>query len=248
MKGAAIRARDGAIGSVRTFLFEDTTWTVRYLVVDTGTWLPGRQVLLSPMSLGRVDWSGGIVQGLPVDLTRERIANAPDIDTDRPVSRQHEAEFNAYYGLAAYWSGPLLWGPYPNPGLTVPPPGALDAARERQDEIRRHADPHLRSMAEVTGYAVGASDGEIGHVEDFLVDDATWTVRYLLVDTRNWWPGRKVLVPPAVVERVEWSERTVFVRVARERVRSAPEYDPAGSIDPDLEAGLDAHYATPADR
>jgi hypothetical protein len=244
VRGAPIRATDGTIGSVRTFLFDDTTWTIRYLVVDTGTWLPGRQVLISPQSLGRVDWRAGAARELPVALSRDRIANAPDIDTDRPVSRQHEAEFNAYYGIAPYWTGPFLWGPYPYPGgLNVPPPSVLEEISARQGEIQRQGDSHLRSIEEVTGYVVGASDGEIGHVEDFLVDDGTWTVRQLVIDTRKWWPGRKVLVPPTVVDHVDWGERTVFVTVDRECVRGAPEYVPGQPIDATLEARLEAHYA-----
>jgi hypothetical protein len=247
VRGAPIRATDGRIGSVRTFLFDDSTWTIRYLVVDTGRWLLGKQVLISPQSLGRVDWRAGAPREFPVTLSRDHVANAPDIDTDRPVSRQHEAEFNAYYGLAPYWTGPFLWGPYPYPGgLAVPPPSVLEEIGARQIEIQRQGDSHLRSIEEVTGYAVGASDGEIGHVEDFLVDDATWTVRALVVDTRNWWPGRKVVVPPAAVERVDWGERTVFLTVDREHVRSAPEYDPGHPIDAALDARLEAHYGRAA--
>ena len=65
-------------------------------------------------------------------------------------------------------------------------------------------DPHLRSSAAVTGYHIQATDGDIGHVEDFLLDDRSWTIRFMVVDTTNWWAGEKVLIAPAWIERVDW--------------------------------------------
>lgn len=174
-------ARDGEIGEVKEFYFDDQSWTIRYLVADTGGWLSGRQVLISPYALDRANEEEKVI---PVDLTRTQIEKSPSLATDRPVSRQYEWDYYSYYGWPAYWGGPYVWGmgAYPIRG------------RSEWSEVSRRAegeDPHLRSTKDVTGRDIQARDGEIGHVEDFVIDDETWAIRYLIVDTRNWWPGRR---------------------------------------------------------
>ena len=103
-------------------------------------------------------------------------------------------------------------------------------------------DPHLRSTHDVSGYHIQAADGEIGHVEDFIIDDETWAIRYLIVDTRNWWPGKKVLVSPQWIERVSWSESKVFVNLSRETIKQSPEYTEESLLTRDYETGLHRHY------
>ena len=162
LKGNAIVATDGEIGKVDDFYFDDKSWTVRYLVADTGNWLLGRKVLISPIALGKVDFSSGRFN---VTLTKKQVEDSPSIDTDKPVSRQHEAYYHDYYGYPYYWTGPYLWGPMSSPQIPV-----LDQKRieERRAEREEAGDLHLRSAAYVTGYHTEASDGEIGHVEDFV--------------------------------------------------------------------------------
>jgi hypothetical protein len=254
-----IGATDGDIGSVADVYFDDQTWTVRYIVVDTGNWLPGRRVLISPLSVEESSWS---LRRLGVGLTKGEVKDSPEIDTAQPVSRQHELALATYYGLAPYWDGPYRWGavPYPFAPLTPAPlePTVDPETREilRQEgfdrvgpehfEQRQHfqvgADPHLRSAREVTGYHIQAADGEIGHVADFLVDDRTWAVRYLVADTRNWWPGKHVLVSPEWVSDVNWSESKVHVNLTRDEIRGAPEYDPSRPFEREQEARLHQHY------
>ncbi len=240
--GDGIAATDGTIGDVADFLFEDDSWTVRHIVVDTGRWLPGRRVLLSPISVREVDPVDG---QLAVSLTRRQVKEAPDVDTDRPVSRQYEIEIYRHYGYPFYWSGPYRWGPAADPsGLTrgeFPAGGQLTEA----SHDARDADPHLRSAREVHGYHLHATDGELGHVEDFLVDDAAWAIRYLVVDPRNWWPGKHVLVSTEWITAVRWGESRVEVDVSRAQVRSAPEYDARGTFDRAEERRLHAHYGRP---
>ena len=189
LKGFAIRAPDGEIGTVEQFYFDDETWAIRYLVVNTGGWLPGRLVLVSPIALRQAEWQS---KRLDVALTKKQIEDSPPIDTHKPVSRQHEAAYMGYFGYPYYWIGPFLWGlaSYPA-GLVAQREAVTEAKAAQAREGKEPADSHLRSTNEVTGYHIEAADGEIGHVADFIVDDETWAIRYLEVDMRNWWPGKR---------------------------------------------------------
>lgn len=239
LKGLVIRATDGEIGKVEQLYFDDRTWTVRYLVVDTGGWLNGRQVLISPMSVAGVDWQS---KRMDVALTMNQVEHAPDVDLHKPVSRQHEATYLSYYGYPYYWEGPYLWGSAYGPmGLTN---HALSNAAGGSVLIESH-DSHLRSSEAVTGYYIDASDGEIGHVDRFIVDEDAWAIRYLEVATQNWWPGKKVLLPPTWVEKVSWEESKVFVGVKRKAIMSCEEYLDGTPITREYENRLYFHYGRP---
>lgn len=242
LQGFTIGATDGDIGRVDAFYFDDTSFTVRHLVVDTSGWLTGRKVLISPMALRAVDWDG---QRIEAELTKAQVEQSPDIDTDQPVSRQQEINYYRYYGYPQYWEGPYLWGLGPYPVVT--PEGAA-ATYERRWEwgANVRGDPHLRSSAQVIGYYIQATDGEIGHVEDFLVEDSSWAIRYMVVDTRNWWPGKKVLVSPEWIKGVEWSDSKVHVGVTQEQIKKSPEYDPSNPIERDYETRLHDYYGQPS--
>jgi hypothetical protein len=235
--GHTISANDGEIGKVEDFYFDDHFWHVRYLVVDTGTWLPGRRVLISPAALGPVLPNS---QQLIVNLTRERIRNSPGVNTDKPISREREAQLTAYYGWPIYWApGSLVGAPSaPEDSATK---GSSGTERQLAD-TENVGDPHLRSVKEVAGYHIEATDGMIGHVEDFLVEDEGWIIRYLLIDTKNWLPGRKVLAWPQLIDSVSWAERKVRVPLGREIIKSSPEYDPKQPLGRDYEALLYTHY------
>jgi PRC-barrel domain len=241
LKDFVIRASDGELGSVDELYFDDETWAVRYLMVDTGGWLGGRKVLISPFSVIHTDSEG---KRLDVALTKQQVENSPDINTHLPISRQHEAEYLGYYSYPYYWNGPYLWGPafYPA-GLTE----LADISRESTaDKIRREStDSHLRSSAAVTGYDIAAADGEIGHVAGFVVDDQAWAIRYVEVATRNWWPGKKVLVSPAWVERVSWADSKVYTGLFREAIKDGPEYIESVPITREYENRLYLHYGKP---
>ncbi|HZP86889.1 MAG TPA: PRC-barrel domain-containing protein [Burkholderiales bacterium] len=240
LDGCTIGATDGDIGNVRDLYFDDQNWAVRYLVVDTGGWLSGRTVLISPISVHAVQ---ATQRRVAVNLTRKQVEDSPDIDTDKPVSRQYEQSYFAYYGYPPYWSGPSLWGAAAYP--TAPVPAAIDAPREaviRMQQEQAAADSHLRSSAEVSGYTIQATDDGIGHVEDFLVDDRDWAIRYIVVDTRNWWPGKKVLISPLWIDRFSWAEKKLYVTVTRDAVKSSPEYDPAMAPSRKYEDALYRHY------
>lgn len=244
LRNYSLRATDGEIGTVEDFYFDDQAWAVRYLQVDTGKWLPGRKVLISPLSLGRVDLEAKAIE---VKLTKSQVEKSPDIDTHKPISRQHEMTLFNYYGYPYYWPGPYLWGPVPYPA-GVPGPterGTLGEEIRAAEEREEEEDQHLRSAREVTNYTIEASDGEIGHVEDFLVSDEDWAIRYILVDTRNWWPGKKVVVSPRWIREVSWPDKKVHVDLSRESIKNSPEYDASASFSRDYEERLHEHYRRP---
>jgi uncharacterized protein YrrD len=243
VRGYKIAAIDDSIGSAHDVLFDDHTWVVRYLVVDTA-WIFGRKVLISPDSIEGVDTDKRAVR---LSLTKERIENAPDIDTDKPVSRQDETSLRDYYGWPYYWTmypagaaaAPLV--PPISPEAVGAETGETPAAGDAAPAEESH-DPHLRSAKEVEGYTLHATDGELGDVVSFVIDDDGWRIRYLVVDTGRWLPGRKVLVAPDWAEGISWTDRDVHVNVDRETVRNAPDYDSNKAITRDDEMGLYAHY------
>jgi sporulation protein YlmC with PRC-barrel domain len=235
LKGYALGATDGEIGSVSDFLFDDSFWAVRYLVADTTKWLPGRRVLISPIALGRIDWHKKVI---PVSLTRDQVKNSPDIDS-RDFSRDQESAYFDYYGWPYYWVGGQVWGAEISPG------GLAAAQKTVSERLQEEAgDTSLRSAAELTGYHIEATDGAIGHAEDLVIDDETWEVRYLIVDTQNWWPGKKVLVSPEWIDRISWDDAKVYVDLSRQAIQNSPEYGP-GALDRTYEERLYEHYGRP---
>ena len=232
LQGYTLDSLDGEIGKVKEFYFDDQHWTIRYLVVDTGNWLPGRQVLISPYALLAVSKEE---QHIGINLTKKQIEDSPSLNSDKPVSRQFEQAYYGYYGWPMYWGGPYMWGAYPYL--------VRDPEQWRESTQGEKAwDPHLRSTYDVSGHHIQAADGEMGHVEDFIIDDETWAIRYLLIDTRNWWPGKKVLVSPHWIERVSWSESKVFVNLSRETIKQSPEYTEESLLTREYETGLHRHY------
>ena len=247
----AIGASDGPIGEVQDLYFDDDRWAVRYLVVETGSWLSSRRVLISPLAIRAPRWPE---RELPVALTREQVRNSPDIDTHKPVSRQHEIDYLGYYGYPYYWGGTGLWGndlyPYP---MAYGSDDDVDAERLREAKAyvaaegsRQHRhDAHLRSCQAVIGYHVRATDGDIGHIDEVLLDDQTWAIRYLVVNTSNWWLGHRVLVAPQWVTALHWADRSVNIDLTRTAIRDAPAFTSTATLNRDQENGLYGHYGRP---
>ena len=227
MTGYHLNARDGDIGKLKEIYFDDQDWAVRYFVVHTGTWLSGTEVLIVPAVVLGVDEDGGSID---VDLSLEQIRGAPPVDTKRPVSRHYEQEYYRYFGIEPYWSEGAIGGP-----ISVPPPVTSEAPKEPEH-------PHLRSSDEVVGYRIQARDGEIGHVEDFVIEEPGWNIRYLEVDTRNWLPGKHVLVSPTWIDGVDWSKGEVRIKLNREAIETAPAYDSSRVISRDYQVELFSHY------
>ena len=218
VRGDAIAARDGMIGSVEDAYFDDERWSVRYLVVDTRRWLPGRKVLISPVSIEKE--GNAPRHSIRVGLSREQVERSPAADTAPPVSRQFEKAHARYYAFNLYWAGPY-WGAFPLPGSAAERADSA-AFREMKAAERKAAQSHLRSTRAVVGHRVEASDGPIGHVDDLIVDDEAWAVAGVVVDTRNWLPGRKVIVAPCAVRAIDWLQKKVLLGMSRAEVRNAP--------------------------
>jgi len=244
--GYSIRATDDIIGGVHDFFLGDRDWTVRYLVVDTGTWLPGRKVLIAPEALEKPDWPS---MTFPVNLTKEQVRNSPDIDTAKPVSRRQEEALRGYYDWPLYWGGfvpPAGTGAYlPTPAELERIPQPVRQQRSAAAVQERPEDTHLRSAREIMGYHIQAIDDEIGHVDDFVLDDDGWRTRYFVLDTRNWLPGRKVLVSPDWVDAVDWNEHKVHVSLTKQGVEKAPEFEPDAPVNRQYEEMLYDYYGRP---
>lgn len=231
-----VHATDGDIGSIKDLYFDDERWTIRYFVVHAGSWLMGRDVLISPIALERVDKNQ---RAIHVNLTREKVENSPTIDTAEPISRQHEREYFQYYGWPYYWGGPSAWGlsgvPAPFPYTEMPP---LNEPPPPEEGV----DVRLRSVHEIIGYHIQARDGDIGHAEDFILDNSTWTMTDLLIDTRNWWPGKKVLIPHSAIQSVSWMDRSILVALTQGQIQDAPEYDPDMGVTSDYHQKVRDYY------
>jgi uncharacterized protein YrrD len=285
--GNKIHALDGDMGHVADFYFDDQDWTVRYMIVRTGSWFSEKHVMLSPAVIRDLAWDD---KTLFVDLTQKQLKNSPDLDLAKPVTREQEMELASYYRWPRYWVGAPAGAIDPvaaNMGLAatgVPAMGSVpvgvptrdapshlvndisstdiaDAGQSNTDitnsgeskvdaELRRAAqatglDHTLRGVKEVIGYHIEANDGEIGHVEDFFIDEENWQINYLLVDTGNWLPGRKVLIAPDWITDISWSDSQVRVNATREQVKNSPEFDPRGAVDRHYESALYGHYGFP---
>lgn len=226
-----LHATDGAIGSIEDLYFDDTSWTVRYLVVNTGSWLLGRRVLLTPTTISTLD---EYAKTIHIDLTQEQIKHSPPIDSDQPVSRRYELNYHQYYDWLPYWEPGFSLG-LP---LTDEPiiPAELEATDQALEQV------HLRSTEEVSGYQVTVHDGNTGHVKDFIVDTQSWHIRYLEIDTRDWWPGKHIIINPAWIQRIFWRDRSVALDLTVDAIKSAPAFDPSKIISRDYETQLFNHY------
>jgi hypothetical protein len=233
--GAAVEGHDGSCGRIRDLFFSDDSWEVRYLVVDTGKWISDRQVLISPHVLRGHDWAKSTVSA---DLTKQQVERSPPLFADKPVSRQHETELADYFDWPRYWQASKMYSPM---STTLIPPVSKQMDEAESERVEREltalheaeeerADPTLRSATGVFGFSIHARDGDLGHVEDFVVDDEEWTLRYLVVDTKNWWPGKKVLVAAQWIEAVHWIGRHVDINMRREQIRNSAEFDPSETV------------------
>jgi len=239
-KGARILTAGEEVGTVEDVYFDDQQWVVRYLVVDTGGWLGGRHVLISPYSVQSTDWAH---HSLYVNLTRQQVEGSPGIDTHKPISRQEEAVYHRYYGYPQYWQSGTFWAWGAMPVIQAPDPLLEEEEARRRAQIGHEgADAHLRSSKAVLGYRIEASDEPVGHVEDFLFEEGTWAIRYLIVDTRKWLHGKHVLISPLWIREVSWGARTLSVALTRRQIEQSPEYDSERVPSAEYEKALHRHY------
>jgi sporulation protein YlmC with PRC-barrel domain len=240
-----IVATDGHIGKVRGFYFDSDTWEIHYLLVDTSKWLPGRKVLISPVEIQKIDLDNKF---LSVNLTQDQIQNSPAIEEDAPISATM-GDLNAYYG----WRGGRKEGLRPESGFGGKAAGYSDMGLTEASQYEgvtefgeesefAEEDLELRGTQEVMGFYIEADDGDIGHVEDFVIDDEKWTVAFIVIDTKNWWPGKKVLVSPDWIDEIGWDDKRVLVQLSREQIKNSPEYDQDNLPGMDYEQKFYGHY------
>jgi hypothetical protein len=232
LTGFYLISGDEDLGTMEGLYFDDARWTVRHLVVDTGGLLSGRLVLVPPQAVRRINWDDRTIH---VNLTKEQLANSPGSEEDKPVSRQRERELFDYYGFPYYWGSPFAWGAAGMPGAAglVTPPGlpvepvnanaGMDAESRYAEDREGQGDPHLRSSKEVIGYAIYARDGDLGHVDDFLFDERDWSLQMIEIATRNWLPGKHVVVPVQRIGEVSWDGQRVEIGMTREEISNSME-------------------------
>ena len=243
LKACQIQSIDGDLGEINDLYFDDEAWVIRYLVVTTNNWFFKREALVSPIALDTPDWVNKTMQ---VNLSQKQVDHSPDISVHKPVSRQQEYKYFCYYGYPLYWGGSGLWGEglYPgglmleNENINEQP----NAAQAKAYAESQNNDPHLRSWDKIKGYLVNGSDGEIGHIQDLLIDEQTFAVRYIVVRANYWWIGHDFLVAPQWFNDMKWSDSSVKVNHTREEVKGAPIYDSLVKIDRDSEIAMHKHY------
>ena len=241
LKDYSIEVQDGPIGKIKDLLFDDRTWQIRWLVIDTGGWLTGRKILLHPSAVYHIDFGHQILQ---VALTKLQVQSSPDLSSDQPVSQQHETDLYGYYDWNPLWGGELFSTEITEPGFG---PRRFFGNKELYDDLglgnrSDSGDPHLRSIEEVKGYHGHATDGDIGHVDNLLIDDAGWGIRYFVLSASNWWRGKQVLMSPYAVSEISWSQRKIYLDVTRGQVKASPAWDPAAIINDIYEKRLHGHY------
>ena len=236
LTGYTVEATDGDVGKAKDFYFDDAGWFLRYVVVDTGGWLTGRKVLVGPEVFGPADWD---LHKIPVTVSKDTIESSPPISEDVPVSRHEEERMRTFYGWFNWWTDPTY-------GFANASPEAAAAARELTATVTATVtDPHLRSVDEILGYHIEAKDGELGHVDDFIVDDRTWAIRYVVVATRNLLPGKKTLIAPEWISALHWSNERLAVDLTQQQIKNAPEFDPRAAINRRFEEHVYDYYGRP---
>lgn len=233
-----VAATDGDIGSVSDFYFDDHHWTIRYLVVETGGFWDGpARVLISPVAFGEAQWD---THKFHLRLTREKVKNSPMLPMDAPLSRQYEQTYFQYYNWPTYWGYGGIWGDWGTPGIL----GSKTRTSFEADLIEE--DPHLKRLQDVVGCTIQGSDEEIGHVQDFIVDDTTWAIRYVVINTRKWWSGKSVILAPHWIGKISGKDDKVFVNLPREVIKNSPGWSPDQPVNREYEARLFDYYGRPA--
>jgi len=235
--GYQLLAKDGHIGKVYNFLFDDESWRIRYMVVDTGPWILGRKVLITLAALGQPVWAS---ETFPVNLTREKVKNSPDVDLAKPVSREYEEKLHQHYQWAEYWSMTTTI-----PGYPAYIPQRIFAEQEKAADMEK-IDSHLRSTKELFGYQVNAIEGEIGALTDLIVDDENWQLRYFIVDTSSWLGSDKqVLVALEWISNIDVVREEVLIDLNQDAIKFSPPFDPILPVNRQYEEVIYDYYGRP---
>lgn len=242
LKNYCLNSLDGKIGRVKDFYFDDQYWQIQYLVVNTGTWLKSRKVLISTHSIVSVNQEEEMII---INLSKEQIENSPSLDTEKPVSVQYQEKLNAHYCYPMYWGNLQSVGIGISAGGGFTPSAVFDSQNDETkepDEKEEVWDPNLRSINYVSGYSIHSEDKAIGHIDDFIIDDETWDIRYLVDNTHSWLPGKKFLLSSEWIHKVSWHESLVLTLLSPDKIEQSPEYDEEMTINRDYEVKLFEYY------
>ncbi|KGX83412.1 PRC-barrel domain-containing protein [Pontibacillus marinus] len=252
LEGLRIDASDGELGKIKDIYFDDKKWTIRYVVADTRKWLPGKKVLLSPASLKEIPFDSDKIE---VDLDKETIRNAPPIEDHEPVSVRNEMELSRYYGWSPYWEGEYLWGTMGYPQIMEPGANPTMMADEKMEQEKKaednpaHPDHNLRSVREVagekSGYRVFAQNQEIGHLEDFSIQQETYKLQYMVINTGSWLNEKLRILSTDWIESIDWENHIVKVDIDPGQLKNAPDYDYEHEVTRDVEEHMHQLYAKP---
>ncbi|MCB0393149.1 MAG: hypothetical protein KDD25_01240 [Bdellovibrionales bacterium] len=217
LTGYDINAIDGKVGSCVDFLFDDQSWTVRHLVVDTGGWIPGRKVIVPPSSINRVNWKDG---ELDLEFNKKKLEESPSLSKDAPVSRQYEEKYYNYMG----------WPPYWGLGFTM-----RSGFNPRNTDIEREQSKNTivtttRSFKEVLGYEISNKEDTFGSVEDVIVSDANWKVTGFVVRLSKWLPSDRVIMPLSDIEEISWLGQSLNSLKTKEQIKALQKYSPHDGV------------------
>ncbi len=254
IKKLKIQTSDGAYADIEDIYFDDISWSIRYFVADIGTWLSARLVLVSPEAIRRYSEESKTFQ---TNLTRQQIIDSPAFDSEKTVSRQHEENLRQFYGWSPYWFASRDIYPlagiymYPLYGASLSheggwredqlPPTVAGDVQTRVDQDKEQ-EVHLRSFNEVLNYSLRAIDGDIGELDDLLIESETWRITHIIADARKWWPGGQFVIDRGLVQDISWNDRNIVVSMTRDEVKDAPPYDRDRGISHSDEIILSHYY------
>ena len=224
-----MKATDGEIGEVKEFYFDDETWSVRYLIIETGNWFSNKKVFIVPQALLIPDWEN---KNFPINLTKAQIKSSPDIDTDLPISLRQEIEMYSHYAWERYSSSGFYAG---DSASVMNPRPVIDEeiiTENSSADSPADYDPHLCSTERISGYHIHAINGDIGHLKDFIIDSETWKMTDLIIDTHNWIGGHKVLVPVRHVQEIQWENFKIIIDISKEYLKDCQVFNEPGFVFP----------------
>lgn len=244
--GYTLQETDDVIGTCKDFLFDDALWVIRYMVADTGTWFKHHEVLITPTSMEQPDWR---TERIPVNLSRKQIEESPPLDAHAPLSREYEITYHEHFEIPFYWLGADFREGIPNKDGAVEPVEDLpiDDLEDQADEQQPSdiEEGSLRRAIEIMTYGVIASDGDVGRVEDLIVDDTNWVIQHLIIDTGNIIPGKKIMLDTSCIESVSWEEATLQLDLTKTEIEQSRVYDATEPVNREHEVRLYDYHGRP---
>jgi hypothetical protein len=228
----AVRSSEGKIvGKVSDFLFDDLSWIIRYLVIDTSKTLGRQQVVVLTLSIAHIDWENRVI---PVNLTTHNVKESPEIPAGTPIPRQIEQKIYQYYGRTPYWGAGTSLGAQAIADIVNNQKGGL------VDKLTKNVfDSHLRSIQALSMFKMASSTGEIGRIVDFLTESNIWFIRYLVIERSD---RSHVLFSPQWIQEVNWPDEMMVTELNRGLIEKMPSYEYGTPVSRTFEEELFRHF------